>query len=90
MVPLWLAATCLTIASPSPVPPVARERALSTRKNRSNTRSWCSRAMPMPRSVTAISMLLPRRRRLIDTGDPWGEYAIAFDTRLAIAVTSSG
>src|SRR5699024_4846642 len=29
--PLWLMATCLTIARPSPVPPVARERALSTR-----------------------------------------------------------
>ena len=36
--PPWLASTCLTIASPSPVPPVARERAGSTRKNRSNTR----------------------------------------------------
>ena len=30
-VPPWLVATCLTIASPSPVPPVARERAGSTR-----------------------------------------------------------
>src|SRR5690606_29099574 len=29
--PPWLAATCLTMASPSPVPPVARERALSAR-----------------------------------------------------------
>src|SRR6202008_2866548 len=29
--PPWWAATCLTIASPSPVPPVARERALSNR-----------------------------------------------------------
>ena len=30
-VPPWSAATCLTIDSPRPVPPVARERALSTR-----------------------------------------------------------
>ena len=44
--------TCLTMARPSPVPPVARDRAGSTRKNRSNTRFWCSGAMPMPRSVT--------------------------------------
>src|SRR5205085_12210892 len=29
--PPWFAATCLTMASPRPVPPVARERALSTR-----------------------------------------------------------
>ena len=37
--PPWLASTCLTIARPSPVPPVARERAGSTRKKRSKTRS---------------------------------------------------
>ena len=37
--PSWFAATCLTMASPSPVPPVARDRALSTRKKRSNTRA---------------------------------------------------
>ena len=29
--PPWLAITCLTIESPRPVPPVARDRALSTR-----------------------------------------------------------
>src|SRR6478609_8171557 len=29
--PPWLSATCLTIARPRPVPPVARERAVSTR-----------------------------------------------------------
>jgi hypothetical protein len=29
--PLWAAITCLTMASPRPVPPVARERAGSTR-----------------------------------------------------------
>ena len=29
--PPWLAATCLTMLSPRPVPPVARERAGSTR-----------------------------------------------------------
>ena len=45
--------------------------------------------MPIPRSVTAISTLSPRRRRLIDTGEPGGEYAIAFEIRLASAVTSS-
>ena len=70
------------------MPPVARERALSARKNRSNTRSWSLRAIPMPRSVTAISMFSPRRRRLMDTSEPRGEYAIALDTRLASAVTN--
>ena len=65
--------TCLTIASPSPVPPVARERAGSTRKNRSKTRSWCSGAMPMPRSVTAISTQFPTRRRDTDTEACAGE-----------------
>src|SRR5206468_4106426 len=29
--PPWFSATCLTIASPSPVPPVSRDRARSTR-----------------------------------------------------------
>ena len=40
--------------------------------------------MPMPRSVTAISMSSPRLRLLIDTDDPFGEYAMALDTRLAM------
>ncbi len=42
-----------------------------------------------PRSVTAISMLSPQRRRLIDTADPGGEYAMPLEIRLASAVTSS-
>ena len=71
--PPWLFSTCLTMASPSPVPPVARERAGSTRKNRSKTRSWCSGAMPMPRSVTAISAQFPTRRRDTDTDACAGE-----------------
>ena len=71
--PPWLASTCLTIASPSPVPPVARERAGSTRKKRSKTRRWCSGAMPMPRSVTAISTLSPTCRRETETGVSAGE-----------------
>jgi len=29
--PLWRISTCLTIARPSPVPPVSRDRLLSTR-----------------------------------------------------------
>ncbi len=71
--PPWLFSTCLTIASPSPVPPVARERAGSTRKNRSKTRSWCSAAMPMPRSVTAISAQPSPARRDTDTEAAAGE-----------------
>ena len=31
IVPPWSSTICLTMDSPSPVPPVARERALSTR-----------------------------------------------------------
>ena len=46
---------------------MARERAGSTRKKRSKTRSWYSAAMPMPRSITAISAQSPSRRREIDT-----------------------
>jgi hypothetical protein len=71
--PPWLASTCLTIANPSPVPPVARERAGSTRKKRSKTRFWCSGAMPMPRSVTAISTASPDCLRETDTGVSAGE-----------------
>src|SRR5699024_699054 len=71
--PLWFWATCLTIARPSPVPPVARERALSTRKKRSKTRPWCSGAMPMPRSVTRSDTTLPSMARVMDTGVRSGE-----------------
>ena len=71
--PPWLASTCLTIARPRPVPPVARERAGSTRKNRSNTRCWCSGAMPMPRSVTAISTQPSTARRDTETDASAGE-----------------
>ncbi len=39
---------------------------LSTRKNRSKTRSWSSLAMPMPRSVTAIATSSPRTVRLTE------------------------
>ena len=35
----WIPAICFTIDSPSPVPPEAFDRLLSTRKNRSNTRA---------------------------------------------------
>ena len=71
--PLWFCATCLTIANPSPVPPVARDRALSTRKNRSNTRVWCSGAMPIPRSVTRSITVSPSSARVIETGVRSGE-----------------
>src|SRR5690606_4098834 len=46
--PACEAATCLTMARPRPVPPVARERAVSTRKKRSKIRSSASSGMPMP------------------------------------------
>lgn len=71
--PAWLAATCLTMASPSPVPPVARERAGSMRKNRSKTRPCNSAGMPMPRSVTEISTKLSTSRLLMETGLSGGE-----------------
>ena len=71
------------------MPPVARDRAGSTRKKRSNTRCWCSGAIPMPRSVTAISTKSPTSRRDTETDALAGEYAMAFSTRFDSAVTSN-
>ena len=45
---------CFTIASPSPVPPSSRERALSARKNRWKTCSSASVGIPTPVSSTVI------------------------------------
>lgn len=45
-------------------------------------------AIPSPRSVTAMATFPPRIERLTDTGEPLGEYAIAFSMRLDSAVTS--
>jgi len=48
-------ARCLTMDNPSPVPPISRDLALSTRKNRSKMRSWASAGIPIPKSRTVIS-----------------------------------
>lgn len=53
-----------------PVPPVARERAASTRKNRSKIRSCALSGMPIPWSLTLIStdsVLGPAARALTTT-----------------------
>ena len=47
------------IESPSPEPPISRDRALSTRKNRSNTRGTASAGMPMPVSTTSMRAVAP-------------------------------
>ncbi len=55
--PRWRLTMCFTIARPRPVPPSSRERAASTRPNRSVKRGICSWRSPRP----------DRRRR----GDRW-------------------
>ena len=52
MLPPCRSTPCLTIDSPSPVPPILREWLLSARKNRSNILSMHSAGMPMPVSET--------------------------------------
>src|SRR5439155_25152035 len=77
---------CLTIASPSPVPPSARDRAFSTRKKRSVSRGRSSAGMPVPVSSTVISTMSacapsPGPAE-IAMRPPAGEYFMALSTRL--------
>jgi hypothetical protein len=46
---------CLTIARPSPVPPISPVLARSARKNRQKIRDWFSREMPTPVSRTEMT-----------------------------------
>ncbi len=59
MLPPWATRIVRAIASPSPEPPTSRDRALSTRKNRSNTRGTASAGIPMPVSATSIVAVPP-------------------------------
>ena len=57
--PLCCLAISFTSASPSPAPPIARLRDLSTRKNGEKIFSWFSGEMPIPVSVTSIIIYRP-------------------------------
>src|SRR4029453_18411919 len=83
--PPWPSTIWRTMARPRPVPPSARERALSARQKRSKTWGWSSAEMPGPSSATAIQALspsLPVARRM---REPAGARRTALSSRLATA-----
>ena len=74
------------MASPSPVPPDARSRALSARYRRSKMRGRCSGAMPTPVSATSTTALPPSCMAPTRTLPPGGVARIALVTRLEAIV----
>ena len=61
--------TVRAIERPNPDPPISRERALSTRKNRSNTRGNASAGIPIPVSTTSMRALAPDCRVEVEIVD---------------------
>ena len=66
------------IDRPSPEPPISRERALSTRKNRSNTCGTASAGMPMPVSTTSMRAVPPDLAR----GDRHAAFRLVVENRV--------
>ena len=82
--PPCASAMLLTIASPSPAPPLER-RPFSPLEKRSNRRSRSAGGMPGPASRTQIQTVLPNTRLPTDTGVPSGVCSRALRIRFITA-----